>query len=112
MGVDNRMTQYQDQLKAMTDDELSAEWVRVMTIGIEADSRQAQLAAIEDVAHEVNIRYEQTGFDQLVMTPEDAKAVANHLKRLTAADTDSWFGENEEPDVADDPHQSTAPEGP
>jgi hypothetical protein len=90
------MTQYQDQLKAMTDDELSSEWVRVMTVGIHADTRQAQLAAIEDVAKEVNVRYEQTGFDQLVMTPEDAKAVAAHLKRLTAEEGDSWFDENEE----------------
>jgi hypothetical protein len=80
----------------MTDDELSSEWVRVMTVGIDTDSRQALLAAIEDVAQEVNVRYEQTGFDQLVMTPEDAKAVADHLKRLTGEDGDSWFEENEE----------------
>ena len=90
------MTQYQDRLKAMTNDELSSEWVRVMTVGIDADSRQAQLAAIEAVAQEVNVRYEQTGFDQLVMTPEDAKAVADHLKRLTSEDGDGWFDESEE----------------
>ena len=90
------MTQYQDQLKAMSDDELSSEWARVMTVGIDTDSRQAQLAAIEAVAQEVNVRYEQTGFNQLVMTPQDAKAVADHLKRLTAEDGNGWFDENEE----------------
>lgn len=89
------MNTYQDQLKAMTDDELSSEWVRVMTVGIDAATRQAQLSAIEDVAQEVNVRYEQTGFGQLVMTPEDAKAVADHLKRLTAEDGSSWFDQSE-----------------
>lgn len=62
------------------------------SIGVE----HAQLAAIEDVAQEVNFRYEQTGFDQLVMTPNDAKAVADHLKRLTAEDGSGWFDESEE----------------
>ena len=103
------MTRYEEDLKTMSDDELSAEWVRVMTVGIDADTRQAQLSAIEDVTREVNLRYEQTGFDQLVMTPEDVKAVADHLKRLTA-DTDSWFDENKAPDVADDPDSSTSPQ--
>jgi hypothetical protein len=93
------MAQYQDQLKAMTDDELSAEWVRVMTVGIDADTREAQLAAIDEVAHEVNIRYEQAGFGALVMTPKDAKAVADHLKRLIATDEAGWFGEDEDTEV-------------
>lgn len=105
------MTHYRDQLQAMTNDELSAEWVRVMTVGIGADSRQAQLAAIDDVAYEVNVRYEQGGFDKLVMKPKDVKAVADHLKRLTATGEDGWFGQTDEPDDVDDPHPATAPDG-
>ena len=56
----------------MADDELSAEWARVMVAEEEPGSRAAQLAAIDAVADEVNTRYHEASFSSLVITPEDA----------------------------------------
>ena len=86
------MTTYDNRLKALTDDELSAEWVAVMTAKVEPDNREAQLAAIDAVGEEVNSRYREGGSSSLVITPKDALAVADHLKRLIGAKDSDWFG--------------------
>ena len=92
------MTDYGVLLEDMTDDELSAEWVAVMTATVEPGNREAQLAAIEAVASEVNSRYEKASFLALVITPKDALAVTEHLKRLIGGIDEEWFG----PDQADE----------
>lgn len=76
----------------MTDDELSAEWVRVMVIELEPDNRDAQLAAIDAVTDEINVRYERGSVSSLVITPEDALTVTKHLKRTIGAKDSDWFG--------------------
>ena len=80
----------------MADDELSAEWVRVMVAEVEPNNREAQLAAIEAVADEVNNRYQAAQFLSLVITPEDALAVTAHLKRWIGAKDSEWFGQDQE----------------
>lgn len=93
------MTEYNERLGEMSDDELSAEWVAVMTANAESGNREAQLAAVEAVAGEVNSRYERASFSSLVITAQDALAVTEHLKRLIgAADTD-WFGPEKDAEV-------------
>jgi hypothetical protein len=90
------VSEHDRRFEGMTDDELSAQWVAVMTARVESGNREAQLAAIDAVAREVNSRYEEAGFSSLVITPKDALAVTEHLKRLIgAADTD-WFGPEED----------------
>lgn len=93
------MTKYRTRLEAMADDELSAEWVAVMTAEFEPGNRETQLAAIDAVAEELNSRYEQTRFASLAITPKDAKAVTDHLKRWIQASDSDWFGPGEEADV-------------
>ncbi len=90
------MSQDQERLRAMSDEELSSEWVRAMTASIAADNRDERMAAIESVAREVNERYERTGFTSLVVTPEDAQAVSEHLKGLTATGNEGWFSDTAE----------------
>jgi hypothetical protein len=92
------MAEYRQGLKEMADDELSAEWVQVMVAEVEPDNREAQLAAIDAVADEVNTRYQEGGFSLLVITPEDALAVTQHLKRWIGAKDSEWFG----PDQGED----------
>lgn len=92
------MTDYRRGLRDMTDDELSAEWVRVMVAEVEPGNRQAQLAAIDAVADEVNARYQEANFLSLVITPEDALAVTEHLKRWIGAKDSDWFGPDQEED--------------
>ena len=69
------MTEYRQTLRDMTDDELSTEWVRVMVEEVEPKNRDAQLAAIDAVGDEINVRFEAGGVSALVITPEDALAV-------------------------------------
>ena len=92
------MTEYADRLKGMTDAELSAEWVAVMTARVETDNREAQLDAIDAVAEEVNARYARTSFTSLVITPKDALAVTEHLKRWIGAVDSDWFGPEHDED--------------
>ena len=86
------VTDYRRSLRDMTDDELSAEWVRVMVIELEPDNRDAQLAAIDAVTDEINVRYERGSVSSLVITPEDALTVTKHLKRTIGAKDSDWFG--------------------
>jgi len=87
------MSTYAQELKAMTDDQLSAEWVRAMTVPIDRGDRRAQLAVIEEVAAEVNTRYEKAQFSSLVITAADAITVSEHMKKLIKADEVGWFDE-------------------
>jgi hypothetical protein len=82
----------------MADNELSAEWVRVMVAEVKPDNREAQLAAIDAVADEINTRYQEASFSSLVITPEDALAVTEHLKRWIGAKDSDWFGPDQEED--------------
>lgn len=86
------MTEYAGRLRGMTDDELSTEWVAVMTARVEPDNREAQLDRIDAVAEEVNSRYESASFTSLVITPKDALAVTEHLKRWIGVVDSDWFG--------------------
>lgn len=86
------VTDYSERLEVMTDDELSAKWVAVMTATVEPGNREAQLAAIDAVAGEVNSRYEKASFSSLVITPKDALAVTEHLKRLIGGIDEERFG--------------------
>ena len=90
------MTEYRQSLRDLTDQELSTEWVRVMVAEVEPDNRDAQLAAIDAVADEVNARYRKTDFLSLVITPEDALAVTEHLKRWIGAEDSDWYGSKDE----------------
>lgn len=92
------MTDYRRSLRDMTDFELSAEWVRVMVVEVEPDNRDAQLAAIDAVWDEINLRYERGSVASLVITPEDALTVTKHLKRSIGEKDSGWFG----PDEAED----------
>lgn len=80
----------------MTDDELSAEWVRVMTVRMEPENRMAQLAAVDAVVDELNARYESGRTKTLAVNPADAKKVADHLKSLVRQDDPGWFGPDKE----------------
>lgn len=86
------MTDYRTSLRDMTDHELSAEWVRVMIVEVEPDNRDAQLAAIDAVGEEINVRYENGSVESLVITPEDALTVTKHLKRSIGEKDSGWFG--------------------
>ena len=70
-----------------------------MVSDVEPDNRDAQLAAIDSVADEVNARYREANFMSLVITPEDALAVTKHLKRWIGAKDSDWFGPKDEKDV-------------
>ena len=89
------MTDYRTSLSDMTDHELSAEWVRVMVVEVEPDNRDVQLAAIDAVREEINVRYENGSVKSLVITPEDALAVTEHLKRSIGENDSGWFGPND-----------------
>lgn len=90
---------YGERLRGMTDDELSAEWVSVMTARVEPANRQAQLASIEAVRDEINSRYEQANFSSLVITAEDALAVTEHLKKWIGVKKSDWFGPDQSEDA-------------
>lgn len=90
------VTEYRQSLRDMTDDELSTEWVRVMVEEVEPDNRDAQLAAIDAVGDEINVRYEAGSVSALVITPEDALTVTKHLKRTIGARNSDWYGPKEE----------------
>lgn len=92
------MAEYRQRLRDMTDDELSTEWVRVMVEEVKPDNRDAQLAAIDAVGDEINVRYEAGRVSALVITPEDALTVTKHLKRTIGAKNSDWFGSKEEED--------------
>jgi hypothetical protein len=86
------VSDYRQSLRDMTDDELSSEWVRVMVEQVEPDNREAQLAAIDAVGDEINVRYEKGIVSSLVITAEDALTVTKHLKRTIGATDSGWFG--------------------
>jgi hypothetical protein len=86
------VTEYRQSLRDMTDDELSTEWVQVMVAVVEPDNRDAQLAAIDAVWDEINVRYENGSVSSLVITPEDALTVTKHLKNTIATKDSDWFG--------------------
>lgn len=92
------MTDYRKSLGDMTDVELSSEWVRVMVEEVEPGNRDAQLAAIEAVGHEINERYEKGSVSSLVITAKDALTVTKHLKSTIGANDSDWFGRNGEED--------------
>lgn len=89
------MSTYEAQLQAMTDEELSKEWVAVMTRHGDPESRKSQLEAVDTVTHEINQRYERGGFSSLIVSAEDAQTVTEHFKRLIGAGEVDWFGEKE-----------------
>ena len=98
-GENGSVSDYRESLRDMTDDELSTEWVRVMVEEVEPDNRQAQLAAIDAVGAEINLRYETGSVSSLVITPEDALTVTKHLKRMIGAKDSDWFGPEDEADA-------------
>jgi len=79
----------------MTDEELSREWVAVMTAQHDLDHREAQLEAIDSVNFEINERYETGGFSALIVSAKDAQKVTEHLKRLIGSGDVDWFGEKD-----------------
>lgn len=92
------MTDYRKSLGDMTDVELSSEWVRVMVEEVEPGNREAQLAAIEAVGDEINVRYEKGSVSSLVITAEDALTVTKHLKSTIGATDSDWYGPKGEED--------------
>lgn len=89
------MSTYEEELQAMTDEELSKEWVAVMTTRIDPLKRESQLEAVDSVTHEINQRYEKGGFSDLIVSAKDAQTVTEHFKRLIRAGDVDWFGEAE-----------------
>ena len=81
------------ELRAMSDQELSTEWVRVMTVEIDSDSRTAQLDAIDEVVAEINARSERAPSTSLIITPRDALAVSDYLKNTITAGGSGWYEE-------------------
>lgn len=79
------------KLRAMSDQELSTEWVRAMTVEIDPDNRAAQLAAIDEVVAEINARYERAPSTSLLITLDDALAVSKYLKSTIAAGGSGWY---------------------
>lgn len=92
------MSDYRESLRDLTDDELSTEWVRVMVEEVEPQNREAQLAAIDAVGDEINVRYEKGMVSSLVITAEDALTVTKHLKRRIGATDSGWFGPKSDED--------------
>ena len=92
------VTEYRQRLSDMTDDELSSEWVRVMVEEVEPGNRDAQLAAIDAVGDEINVRYEMGSVSSLVITAEDALTVTKYLKSTIGAKDSDWFGPRSEED--------------
>ncbi len=86
------VSDYRQRLSDMTGDELSSEWVRVMVEEVEPGNRDAQLAAIDAVGDELNVRYEKGSVSTLVITAEDALTVTKHLKSTIGAEDSDWFG--------------------
>lgn len=89
------MSTYEEDLQAMTDEELSKEWVAVMTTRNDPQDRESQLAAVDSVTHEINQRYENGGFSSLIVSAKDARTVTEHFKTLIGAGEVDWFGEKE-----------------
>ncbi|MDX1467777.1 MAG: hypothetical protein R3258_00395 [Acidimicrobiia bacterium] len=83
----------EQELRAMSDQELSAEWVRAMTVEIDPDNRTAQLATIDEVVAEINARSERAPSTSLIITPDDALAVSEYLKSTITAGGTGWYEE-------------------
>ena len=84
-----------EELKGLTDEELSAEWVRAMTVPIDHEDRTAQLAAIDAVVSEINARYESGQSTSLIISPADALAVSEFLKSTITASGSGWYDEEQ-----------------
>jgi hypothetical protein len=63
-----------------------------------ARTRQFPTGDRNAVADEVNTRYQEASFSSFVITPEDALAVTEHLKRWIGAKDSDWFGPDQEED--------------